>query len=276
MLQFKAFSFFTLSARLGEWLTLAGQENDRSARFSEQTAAEYATQAGVLQTHCLMLEAKASAKTAERMRVGMTHRKLTRGEFFDLVQQLDQRLEDELSSMMFFYLPLAKLRYYEAKHLAHESRFIFGEDVRERYPGLVPDIEQAGKCFALGRYTASVFHLMRVLEGALHVLKRPLGITTWSPTWNASITAIRNSVTKQSRRRISRKLRERNAFLEECANYLQSIANAWRNPTMHRVNRNYDEEEAEDVFNAVGALLRYMARTLPRPDESPQRRPRVR
>ena len=41
---------------------------------------------------------------------------------------------------------------------------LFGNFVEDHFPSASPEISEAGKCFALARYSATVFHLMRVLE----------------------------------------------------------------------------------------------------------------
>jgi len=63
--------------------------------------------------------------------------------------------------------------------------------VAERFPEAIFDMAEAGKCLALDRSTASVFHLMRVTEYGLNgvsvflKIKDPLG-----PNWDQIIKSI--------------------------------------------------------------------------------------
>ncbi len=53
---------------------------------------------------------------------------------------------------------------------------LLGEAVQERFPSLATDIDEAGKCFATGRFTATVFHLMRVMEVGVQEFCEALGV----------------------------------------------------------------------------------------------------
>src|SRR5262249_13649752 len=68
-----------------------------------------------------------------------------------------------------------RLELQERKLLAIEGRLapLFETplqdwgDVPDKFPSVVYDVTEAGKCLALGRDTAAVLHLMRVLERGL-------------------------------------------------------------------------------------------------------------
>ena len=69
------------------------------------------------------------------------------------------------------------------------KRNLFGTDVGKAFPKARYDIQEAGKCFAVGANTAAVFHLMRVAEFGLRALaydrrvklpkKATLDLATW-------------------------------------------------------------------------------------------------
>ena len=72
----------------------------------------------------------------------------------------------------------------QARLLIGES--LFGKDVRVAFPSAIIDIEEAGKCLAFERWTACVFHLMRVMETGLHVLGDSLNLPlTTNRSWDA-------------------------------------------------------------------------------------------
>src|SRR5207245_2918398 len=72
---------------------------------------------------------------------------------------LTARLEEVFSQMLRREedAQIAKVHYHKANQL-------FGEPVEIKFPEVADDIKEAGKCLALDRSTATVFHLMRVLE----------------------------------------------------------------------------------------------------------------
>mgnify|MGYP001585324592 CR=1 FL=1 len=80
------------------------------------------------------------------------------------------RLSDEVESYRFFYVEKDRQQY-----LANEN--LFGEQVAKAFPSAEADIQDAGRCLAFNRWTASVFHSMRVLEIGLNALAKELNDT---------------------------------------------------------------------------------------------------
>ena len=73
------------------------------------------------------------------------------------VMEVQIRMIDELNARMILAVLPSRTNYYESKQP------LFGEDVANNFPSTAYDIVEAGKCFALDRSTACVFHLMRAL-----------------------------------------------------------------------------------------------------------------
>ena len=69
-----------------------------------------------------------------------------------------------------------RLTIEESKHVGHAM--LFGKGVSDAFPSESSrfEIEESGNCFALGRYTACVFHLMRALEKGLKALADDLEV----------------------------------------------------------------------------------------------------
>ncbi len=79
------------------------------------------------------------------------------------VGELVSRFEDELKSHHFFYIPQGRFAHYM-------QPVAFGVEVTTKFPTASADIEEAGNCYAVGRNTACVFHLMRVMEIGIRAL----------------------------------------------------------------------------------------------------------
>ena len=62
---------------------------------------------------------------------------------------------------------------YLSENISH-----FGDEVANAFPNLIEDIDEAAKCLALSRYTACMFHLMRVMESSIHRLAKKLKVNS--------------------------------------------------------------------------------------------------
>jgi AcrR family transcriptional regulator/HEPN domain-containing protein len=165
---------------------------------------------------------------------------------------LHDRIQDELSGRMFYYVrPEAMDRYNEQN--------LFGEKVADSFPNAGEDIEAAGKCLALGRSTAAVFHVMRVLEMGMRSLAQRMGID-FTPNWEAFIEDIRKKSDAPNVLK-PQPLKAIDPYIKDVLSDLASLKIAWRNPTLH-FSRNYSEEEAEDIFRSAKRLMAHFAEWL--------------
>ena len=85
--------------------------------------------------------------------------------------------------------------------MAYDDHFMDGwESVRNQFPSANTEIEEASKCFALDRYTAVVFHLMRIMEIGLRslssTLKDPSLDPKRNPNWEGILAKCRTEQSK--------------------------------------------------------------------------------
>jgi AcrR family transcriptional regulator/HEPN domain-containing protein len=165
---------------------------------------------------------------------------------------LHDRIQDELSGRMFYYVRPENLDKYNEQNL-------FGEKAAASFAHAGEDIEAAGKCLALGRSTAAVFHLMRVLEVGMRSLAQRIGID-FTPNWDAYIEAVRRKSEASGMLR-SQSLKAIEPFLKDVLGDLVALKAAWKNPTLPFA-RNYSEEEAEDIFRSAKRLMAHLAEWL--------------
>jgi len=152
------------------------------------------------------------------------------------------RLTDELSVKMFMTLPSGKVGYFDG------SKDIFPITVRDSFPSAEYDMDESGKCFALGRHTA-VFHQMRIMEIGLNTLGTSLGLSI-APNWGCAINDIENEIRSRSVRKHGPSWKADEPFYSEAATHFRFVKNAWRNHTMHGKDK-YDEELAKTILNSV-------------------------
>ena len=138
----------------------------------------------------------------------------------------------------------------------------FGEAICAAFPACVEDIAEAHQCFAFGRYTASMFHLGRVMELGVKRVAQEMQVTPSRDDWQSFLKGINEAVERMPYKTTEE--RERRAPFAEAAGYLFHFKEAWRNPTMHP-KRTYTREEALNVLNGANAFLNYVVRFVIKP-----------
>ncbi len=127
---------------------------------------------------------------------------------------------------------------------------------------------EAANCYAAGRWTASVFHSMRVAEYGLRRLAKRLKIKISSKgkncpleygDWNDVITAIRNKITEI--RKLPRGPRRENEikFYSSTADHCEYIRDIYRNEVSH-TRRRYSKPESLSVLQRVRELVQPLAK----------------
>ena len=171
-----------------------------------------------------------------------------------LAEDVYDRVVDELGLLSFYRLSPETARLYD-------DPSPFGDEVLSRFPTTQVDIEEAAKCLALGRSTAAVFHLMRVMEVCLKALGIRLGVQSASNRgWEAVLHKAHGAMSLPYNAKPP-EWADDEPFLSEAIAMLTAVKVAWRNPTMH-VERSYTPEQAEDIWRAVRALARHLATHL--------------
>jgi hypothetical protein len=201
------------------------------------------------------LEAPTTLKGAQRLENRLDDPTLTFEGLFFLMNHMIVSFKDEFGAQTFLSLSHAEARLF----LATEPPF--GKEVEEKFPATVSeDIIEASKCMACARYTASTFHLMRVLEFGVSKFAGKLGVSllnsrgkdkNWHNFLEEANKAIgllpsQDKTTKQ--------------YAAISAN-LYNVKIAWRNEVMHP-KQTYTEEQALNVFAATKAFMSELASVL--------------
>lgn len=131
-----------------------------------------------------------------------------------------------------------------------------------RFPSAKGDILEAVDLWALQHSTASVFHLMRVLEHGLKALAQDLGKTFDVQNWQNILDEIESEIRNQAKAlpRGVDKL-ERLRFLSEAAKEFHFFKDGWRNYVSH--NRAiYDQLQARNVMDHVRSFMNGLSSRL--------------
>lgn len=153
----------------------------------------------------------------------------------------------EAKSKTFLVLPASDAVLYESKS-PH-----FGKDVNDKFSNCKFEIDEAAKCLAVGRSTATVFHLMRAMENVLKSVAACLSVTPPNTrNWGDWLRIIR-----EERLRRGSKWAENDLF-QDIWQRLDAVKDAQRNPTMH-VETIYTEEEAKAIYELTKGFMKKIA-----------------
>lgn len=180
----------------------------------------------------------------------------------ELADQIHGRFLSEYSKWGFYAVPAERKEYYE------DPLRWFGQEIFAN--GLLAkaqrDAAEACRCYALGRWTASVFHCMRMLELGLQGLAAYLGVTLSYPLdmadWGKLLGEVDGkieSLKKNTPRSPARA--EELEGLSRCAADLRYCKEIWRDNVCH-ARENYNLDEARDVLSRVKSLMADLAKKL--------------
>jgi hypothetical protein len=250
MEQFRAEKFFSLASIMGKY--------GRTPKPGDWTN-EPTTQATTVRIFREVHEACTAAALPVSAGIALGHfqratRKIpTLTEFQSAFQSLRDSIHTELSSRIFLQVPVERLPLVTMP-------YPFGEEVANRFPIIRDEIRSAAHCLAFGTGTASVFHLMRVVEVALNAVTHYLtGQEEYFPSWNAAFQRIDSELKKLALNKKDAAARRKERFVSEIRLHLEAVKNGWRNPTIHDIARLYTEEQALVIFNAVRTLMQHLA-----------------
>ena len=177
----------------------------------------------------------------------------------DNVKALHENIERELSCR--FYVGIPENRKEEFCESLKKWA-----DIITRFPEATGDIEEMNKCYALSRYSASVFHSLLVMEHGLVALGKMLGVTDPKEGWDASCKKLAVIVDAGRRSNTTGLDFE---FLEQVNACIQTIKLAWRNKINHASGKpivmygGFEPYVAEETIAATRSFMRRLAQGLP-------------
>lgn len=179
-----------------------------------------------------------------------------------LAGELQGRLVDEMQNRLFLSLSMGEAEHYQRPW----DGWI---DVLYRFPTAMTDVEEARKCLALGRYTAAIFHLMRVTEAAVLELQRFLDTKPdVKPHFGSVLQKLEHLKQKTEFKDLPDQLKPYAGFLGDVLPQLHAIKDSWRNKVSHVDDRIiiadvFTEEMAVGIYDATLRLMKKLASGLP-------------
>lgn len=207
---------------------------------------------GEVQRQIVQLQLRSAVAQMNRIEayITPTGHAVIQSQIRQMLIDLHQRICDELDDRFFISIPSESIGYYRP------DEPLFGKDVEAKFPMMSEDISEAGKCLALGRPTATVFHLMRVVEIAVQRFGDKLGVElATEKNWQNILDEINKAI-----KTLDHKLPQTRAYAG-ASSHLYNIKIRWRNEVMHP-KQTYTTAEAKDVFEAVRTFIRDLAGVL--------------
>ena len=174
-----------------------------------------------------------------------------------------QGILGNLDSKKFMFVPTDQAFYWE-------NPTIFGDDFVTEFPEAARvEAVEAGNCFAAGRWTACVFHCVRVAEYGLRKLAKRLRVTLSDKgkrcpleygDWTKVIGAIRKKIDDTRKLPLGPKKADSLRRYSDLADRCEYMKDIWRNELSH-TRRTYDRNESLGIINRVHGFIQCIPKT---------------
>jgi hypothetical protein len=173
------------------------------------------------------------------------------------MQELKRQFERETKNCFLLVLDSDNTLYY-----AWNEQVIFNNTFANNFSTATYDASHAGRCLAIGSYTASVFHLMCVLERGLSALARALSVPSEHSNWDNIINQIEARI-KDIEKGINKtdNWQDDKTFYANAALQFRHFKDAWRNHVIHG-REHYDDTRAKGIYSHVAEFMNHLATRL--------------
>jgi hypothetical protein len=178
------------------------------------------------------------------------------------VKSLLLLVHHDLESYAFEAVPISRAEFYDHPRKGWE-------EVVDRFPAAITDIEEMNKCFALSRYPAAVFHSVQTIECALIEFGKFLGVNDPKSGWTAVTGKLTTLVIKTKYPDLDAIYQQHFVFLEQMQALIGALSHAWRNKISHAQGKlvlmtsEFAPEVAEEIMVTTRSFMRRLATELP-------------
>jgi hypothetical protein len=258
MQRFSAAAFFSIATQLSIMSENAERERQGGIAFSitPEQRETFLTSLRQIEAECKKLDLKVSLHAASEA-IYTFERSKYFGDLGRGTEQLRNTIEWEMRSFLFFHVPSKQAEFYAQQEL-------FGPEVKTKFPSIHFDMVEAGNCYAMGRGTACVFHLMRVLEIALTAFGGKFGVSLSHTNWGPAIDQIESKIRGMNQDPAWKAIpdwKDQQEFFAQAASYLGVTKDAWRNYTAHARGK-YTQEEAELMLLNVRSFMEKISQRM--------------
>ena len=251
MMKFQAQHFYRIGTLLGN-LTQALDVLSATGpvQFPELTPQFMLNTLATIEKECGTIALTHSPKLIKDLRTDIATKGTDNVTLAMRLGEINRLIHSEMEESLFLWIPADRAAVY-LQPLAGM------EQVIKNYPSAQGEIILSSLAYSVGCFTASVFHQMRALEVFLAVISRELGVVKHSPTWGAYLSAFPKAIEAKfpNRNAADKEMQE---FYNGVSAHLSSIKNAWRNPTMHEIAKDYTQGQALDIRHTAAGFMRHL------------------
>jgi hypothetical protein len=233
--------------------------NQHAARIPEDVRVAVKSVIGELRQLTETLDAKIATMAVADLGKALEDDASTYGKLNVHLKDVELTFFRECRGRLLIHIDNPRRRFYS------EPLDNFGTIAVERFPAVEHDVEEAGKCLALGRSTACVMHLMRILEVGLVAMMTSLGLPPKNENWQSYIQDIEAAIRSRNKHTHGPQWKDVDEpIYSEAATHFHMLKNAWRNHAMHS-KQAYTTEKAQQIYDSVSAFMAHLAEKLPQP-----------
>lgn len=215
------------------------------------------------QKHCEKAELRVSAGHITNIAYEVeTDPDLTDEQFRQKLRAFVDSLVLELDGILFLHVPFIQAGFYSNPQAKWEQ-------IIARFPKTLRDVEEAQKCLALSRYTATVFHSLQIVEVGLIELGTFINVNDPTSGWTSVAQRLKKIIDTKYQDLDSFEKANR-PFLEQLQGTVEALKNAWRNKISHAhgkltvmTGQEFHPDVAEEILSATRAFMRRLAEGLP-------------
>lgn len=187
------------------------------------------------------------------------------------LEELADAIDADLTLRLFCVLEKDEVdHFYHPNFNPKTKQPFFGKKVDRQFKSTRNDVTETANCYAFARYTACVFHAMRVVEKGLHAFVRHLnakhnaginfGKKVEEEQWGRITEEIQIAI--ESPKRLKRlnpvPTREEMRFYATAAKEFEYFNEAWRKDVSHS-RKSYDKTSALSVMEHVRKFMQILA-----------------
>lgn len=171
---------------------------------------------------------------------------------------LNNAVKAEIKTNLFLFIPPHRAKY-------HQYHDFYKEPKVDNFPESSKDLIRAGNCFALGEYTASVFHSMCAAERGMRAWAIQLDITFSHPLnladWKIVVEQIESKIKAMQNLSKSAQKDDVLSFCSAAGVHFRYLKDAYRIHVMH-ARETYDEGQALSIMEHTKEFLEGLSSKL--------------
>jgi hypothetical protein len=175
-------------------------------------------------------------------------------------EELQRTIRREMKAVVFLYVPAEDAKWYKEPLKDWDA-------VVNRWPKMTTNISESSRCFALGRFGGSIFHILLVAEFGVILVGDLLGVSGDKPGWGC-VNRL-EKILKTEHKDRSLLGQQHSHLLKEIVPMIAAVRDSSRHKISHVDNQlvwldsDMSPQIASEVISATRGFMRRLAAELP-------------